>query len=129
MREYSDERELIKDFVNFRMTILDKRILREKEKSDESMRWLNVKAHFILSVLNDNIDLKGKTKAFIITQILDTTEATDDDCERLLRMNILSLTKEMMDELKAKVEVSTNNSIYWDGTTALDQFEKDIKTL
>ena len=43
LREYDDERQLIKDFVDYRLGVLQQRIEKRKEEANEAVRWLNVK--------------------------------------------------------------------------------------
>lgn len=126
LREYVDERDLIVDFCDYRSTILQKRIdLRVKEYTEEA-RWLKVKMQFIQAVIDNKIVFKNKKKAEVEKQVFESTEAKPDDTDRLLRINILSLTDEMVKELKKQIEDALSVLEYWKGTNTKDQFLKDL---
>ena len=129
LREYKDERELIKDFVDYRLTVLQKRInLRKKQETEES-RWLKVKMQFIQAVLDGTIQFKNKKKDVIATQILKVTDALELDVDKLLRINMLSLTDEMVKDLKQQIESSKDRLKFWKATTPRDQFEIDLSEI
>lgn len=129
LRTYSDERELIIDFCKYRLGILQKRIdLRVKELT-ELDRWLKVKIEFINAVLDEKIVFKGKKKDAVAKQIITLTNAQEDDTDRLLRMNIMSLTKELVDALKAEIKENTKTLRFWKKTTPDEQFILDLDEL
>lgn len=126
LKEYVDERDLIIDFCNYRSSILQKRIdLRLSEQTEEA-RWLNVKMQFIEAVLDDVIRFKNKTKAEVERQILASTEALPTDIDRLLKVNILSLTHEMVNELIDQIKKVKKSIKYWKSTTPKQQFIDDL---
>lgn len=127
LREYDDERQLIKDFVDYRIGILQKRIELRKEESTELVRWLNVKMEFIQSVLDDNIVFKNRKKKDVTDQILNVTSALPNDTDRLLRINIMSLTDEMVKELLKEIKSAKTELKFWSKTTPKEQFEKDLE--
>lgn len=127
LREYSDERDLVKDFVDFRMGILQKRIDNEISKLEEESRWLKVKAEFIEAVLEDKIVFKGKNKKQMEAQILSATSALQSDTDRLLRMNLLSLTTDLIKDLMTQIKDNKTTLKYWKSTTPQDQFLEDLK--
>lgn len=129
LREYKDERDLVKDFVDYRITILEKRIKKRIEESTELARWLNVKMEFIQAVLDEKIVFKNKKKAEVGKQILSTTSAIEDDVDRLLRINIMSLTDEMVKELTKEIKEADKDLQFWSKTTPKDQFESDLTSL
>lgn len=126
LREYKDERELIKDFCDFRLGILQKRIDKSIESKTEEARWLAVKAEFIQAVLEDKIVFKGKNKADVSKQILAETKAIESDCDRLLRLNLLTLTMEQIKDLMEQIKKSKEELVYWQSTTPTDQFMDDL---
>tara|TARA_B110000503_G_scaffold75014_1_gene115794 strand:- start:1685 stop:3049 length:1365 start_codon:yes stop_codon:yes gene_type:complete len=129
LREYKDERELIKDFVDYRLTVLQQRIdLRKKEEAEEA-RWLKVKMQFIQFVLDGEIQFKNKKKDFICDQIMTLTDASRLDLDRLLRINLLSLTDEMVKDLKQKIIECKDRLKFWSSTTPKDQFETDLNDI
>ena len=116
LKKYEDARDLIKDFVDFRMGILGQRIAREIEIHDENLRWLEVKIQFILAVLDGKIAFKDKKRKEVEAQILKHTKAIDDDLSRLLSLNILSLTLENVNAAKDEIKQCKKEIKYWKGT-------------
>jgi DNA gyrase/topoisomerase IV subunit A len=129
LREYKDERELIKDFCDYRIQILGQRIALRIKEFSEDIRWLNVKMQFIRAVLDDKIVFKSKTKKDVISQILKETDANSEDGERLLRINIMSLTSEMVDALYKEQKEAEKNLTLWTSTTEKKQFMSDLEKL
>lgn len=129
LREYTDERDLIRDFCDFRNTILTKRIELRQSEYSEDVRWLNVKMQFIRAVLDEKVTFKGHKKDAVVKQILTTTDATEVDCDRLLRLNIMTLTDEMVQQLKKEIAEATKSLKFWKTTTVKDQFLIDLEQL
>lgn len=126
LREYDDVRDLIRDFVTFRLGFLQKRINLAIEEQSELLRWLKVKMQFIQAVLDDRIIFKDKTRDQVGKQIFNETDAIDDDINRLLALNILSLTKEQVVALKKQIREVQKSLKYWQSTTPKAQFEEDL---
>jgi DNA gyrase/topoisomerase IV subunit A len=130
LREYTDERELIRDFCKFRLEILQKRIDLRKKEISELKRWLYVKMQFIQAVLDNKIEFKNKTKDDVGKQITTHTDViSEDDINRLLRINILSLTDEMVKQLEQEIAEAEKEHKYWTRTTPDQQFIKDLEEI
>jgi DNA gyrase/topoisomerase IV subunit A len=129
LREYKDERDLVKDFCEYRNTILEKRIAKRVEEFSEESRWLNVKMQFIQAVLDGRITFKNKKKDEVSVQILANTSAIGDDVERLLRINIMSLTSEMVKQLQNEIEEANKQLKFWNSTTSKEQFLTDLEEI
>ena len=129
LREYDDSRELIKDFCDYRIGILQKRIELRQQEYTEASRWLNVKMEFIQAVLDDKIEFKNKNKKQVGTRIIATTSALSDDVDRLLRINIMSLTDEMVKELAKEIKQSEKELKFWNKETPKNQFISDLETI
>ena len=129
LKEYDDERNLIRDFCDFRLGILQKRIDLRLDEAKELARWLKVKMEFIQAVLDDKIVFKNQKKAAVGKQILEVTSAIDTDVDRLLRINIMSLTDEMVKELAKEIKAAEKETKYWLKETPKSQFEKDLDEL
>ncbi len=80
-------------------------------------------------MLDDKIKFKGKKKADVAKQILAETSALDTDTDRLLRLNIMTLTKEQVDELQAQLKENKKVLQYWNTTTPNNQFTEDLDQL
>ena len=130
LREYKDERVLIKDFVDYRLGILSQRITKRIEESTELARWLNVKMNFIQAVLDEKIIFKNKKKKDVIDQMVKALiPIINDDAERLLRINIMSLTDEMVNELAKEIKEAEKQLKFWSKTTTKDQFISDLDNI
>lgn len=130
LKEYTDERDLIRDFCTYRSGILQKRIDLRKEEASEQLRWLNIKMQFIQAVLDDKIKFKNQKKDEVAKQIFATTSARDNDgVDRLLRINIMSLTDEMVKQLQKELVEAQKDLDYWVKTTPKKQFIKDLEEL
>ena len=129
LREYDDERDLIKDFCEFRMSVLQKRIELRLVEAAEEIRWLKVKMEFIQSVLDDKIVFKNRKKKDVGNQILENTNAINTDVDRLLRINIMSLTDEMVKELAKDIVKAEKDVRYWTATTPKKQFMLDLEEI
>lgn len=126
LREYTDERDLIKDFCDYRLGILQQRIEKRMAEANEEVRWLNVKMQFIQSVLDDKITFKNQKKKQVGVQILANTDADESDIDRLLRVNIMSLTDEMVKELQKDIKSAQSELKFWTSTTPKAQFLSDL---
>ena len=129
LREYEDERQLVKDFCEYRNTVLDKRIMKRKQEFNEEVRWLTVKMQFIQAVIDNQIKFKNQKKDAVCKQILAETSAVDSDCDRLLRINLMNLTSEMVKQLKDEIEVAKKELKFWQKTTVKEQFLCDLNDL
>jgi DNA gyrase/topoisomerase IV subunit A len=130
LREYTDERDLIRDFCDYRLSILQKRIDLRKSELSELCRWLSVKMQFIQAVLDNQIEFKNQKKDRVAKQIVELTDASTDDVDRLLRLNMLSLTDEMVRQLQQEIDTAKKDLKYWtEDTSPSDQFLLDLKDL
>jgi DNA gyrase/topoisomerase IV subunit A len=129
LREYKDPADLIKDFVDYRLGILQQRIDREIDQHDELLRWLSVKIEFIEAVLNDRIVFKNQKRQMVTDQILAVTSAQAQDVTRLLALNILSLTQEQVDALRKEITEAKKQLKYWKSTTPPAQYLEDLRLI
>jgi DNA gyrase/topoisomerase IV subunit A len=129
LREYNDPRDLIRDFVDFRLGVLAARIDLAVTSHDELLRWLTVKIEFVQAVLDDKITFKNKNRKQAGEDIMSFTSALESDTSRLLSMNILSLTKEQVTALKNEIKEAKARLKYWKNTTPNDQYVEDLNAL
>lgn len=127
LREYDDSRKLIEDFCEYRLSVLQTRIELRKEEYTEMARWLKVKMEFIQAVLDDKIVFKNQKKVAVSKQILGNTAATNEDVDRLLRINIMSLTDEMVKELAKEIKQAEKELAFWHKEKPTNQFRKDLE--
>jgi len=129
LREYNDPKDLIRDFVDYRLGVLQRRIDRNIGEYTELLRWLLVKIEFIEAVLDDKITFKGQNRKQVADQIFAETTALEGDIGRLLALNILSLTKEQVDALRKEIAEARKALVYWNKTTPKAQYVEDLDTL
>lgn len=129
LREYTDERDLIKDFCEYRLGILSERIAKRQQEWTEEARWLNVKMEFIQRILDEEITFKNRKKNEVGKDILGKTSALTEDVDRLLRINIMSLTDEMVKELAKEIKAAQKELKFWQQETPSNQFIKDLDEL
>lgn len=129
LKEYADERDLIADFCDYRSTILQKRIDHQLERNTEEARWLGVKMEFIRAILDENIVFKNMKKVDVEKQIFAHTSAVRSDVDRLLAINLLSLTEEMIKELAKEIKEVEKLIKYWKSTTPKQQFIDDLNEI
>jgi len=129
LREYNDARKIVADFCDYKLGTLQKRIDLNISQLSENDRWLQVKYQFINAVIDDNIIFKNKNKKQVTAQTLANTDATKEDVDRLLRINIMSLTSEMVTELKKQQVAAKTELKFWNSTTTKEQFLSDLNKL
>lgn len=129
LRLYNDAREIVKAFCDYRLTVLKQRIDSETSNINEELRWLKVKMEFIIAVLDSKIVFKNRNKVSVMKQTLDNTSALDSDMDKLLGINILSLTKEMVIKLKENIQEAKDNLSYWKKTSPKEQFIEDLSNM
>jgi DNA gyrase/topoisomerase IV subunit A len=129
LKEYNGPVDLIKDFVKFRLGCLDERIALKLSVASELIRWLTVKIEFINAVLDSTIVFKGQTKNKVAAQVKQYTSALATDIDRLLALNILSLTKEQVAASKQQIKAAKADWKYWNSTTPTKQYHSDLDEL
>lgn len=130
LREYEDARQLVKDFCDYRSGILQQRIDLRTREEQERCRWLNVKMQFIQAVLDSKIEFKNKKKKDVTQQIYEETHALNEtDIDKLLRINILSLTDEMVKDLAKESKEAQKNLKFWSKEIPKNQFIKDLEEI
>jgi hypothetical protein len=85
---------------------------------------------FIRAVLDNKIEFKNRKKAEVSEQIIRHTQViNEEDIDRLLRINILSLTDEMVKQLEKEIEQAKKDHKYWSSTNPDKQFLNDLEEL
>jgi hypothetical protein len=69
---------------------------------------------------------KNRKKKDVSEQILNVTSALPEDTDRLLRVNIMSLTDEMVKELQKEIKSAQAELKFWTKTTPKAQFISDL---
>lgn len=130
LKEFDDERDLIKEFVDYRLEVtLAQRIDNKKTLLLAKGLWLIAKRDFVRAVLDEKIVFKNKKKADVIKQILDVVNTDQEGAEKLLQMNIVSLTDEMVKQLEKEIKDVVAERKFWEKETPTSQFLSDLDSL
>ena len=101
LKIFESTSEIIKYFVDFRLSYYHKRKEFQLGKLNRELKILANRGRFIKSILDGKLKINNVAKDDIILGIKKMElEMIDDSYDYLLRMPIYSLTKEMFDKLK-----------------------------
>jgi DNA gyrase/topoisomerase IV subunit A len=122
--------EIIKYFVDFRLSFYQKRKDFLIDKTSKELKVLQMRGKFIKLILDGKIIINNKSKVDIIQKIEENNiDKIDGDYDYLLRMPIHSLTKETFEKLK---EEFTQKKSELESTKLLDpknMYLEDLKEL
>jgi DNA topoisomerase-2 len=105
LKEFDSAEDILKYFVDFRVTYYDKRKAYLLSKIADDIKKMDNRAKFIKGILDEKIIINKKKKEQIIPQIAKLKiDMIDESYDYLLGMPILSLTKEKYDELLAGIK-------------------------
>lgn len=106
LKIFNNVEEIIKYFVDFRLTYYDKRKKYIIAQLERELKILNNRARFIKSIIENKIKINNRQKTDIINDLIAMKfDMVDDSYSYLLSMAIYSLTKEVYEEiLKKEVE-------------------------
>ena len=128
LREYADAKQLVKDFCDYRLGILQQRIDARVEEFTEEVRWLKLKMEFITEFLADRIVFKNKKRNEVAMQIMKGTRAeSTSDVNRLLSLSMTTLTLEEIDKLQKQIDETNKTLEFWNTTTPTEQFISDLE--
>lgn len=125
---YDDVRDLIKDFVDYRMEFLETRISSGLETSLQRSVLADAKVHFIKSVIAGETILHGKTRA-VLSKELTANETFKPFVSELLAMTVDKMTSDEVTRLEKEANAARKQHEYWQKTTPKKEYVKDIKEL
>lgn len=128
LRPYKKASQLIKDFVDHRMTFVQKRIDNEIVVCENKLALALAKISFIEKVINDEITFKGKTRAKSVKEI-ETHEELKEFSDQLISMNMYHMTNDEIAKLKKQANDIKRNLSYWKKTTAKKEYINDATEL
>lgn len=106
LKEFDTAEDILKYFVDFRLSYYDKRKEFLLNKLTDDISKLDNKAKFIKGILDEKIIVNKKKKEEIVKQIDKLKiDKIDNSYDYLLSMSILSLTKEKYDEMMETIEM------------------------
>jgi DNA topoisomerase-2 len=126
LRRYASAEDVIEAFTAWRLTVYDKRLEQLRAETVETIRWLSEKLRFILFYL-DNVDsFKNQKKDALIALLLKHDFI---DYDRLLAMQIWTLTRDKIEELKKLIDEARKEKARLDADTAPAVYERELKEL
>lgn len=128
LRHYDDVRDLIGDFCEFRLKFLTDRITINKDTAKQIENVSIAKCQFINEVISGKIVLHGKTKKQLVTELNKLPWANKFTTE-LLSMTVDKMTNDELVKLEKEKTQAINELKYWNNTTELEEFVKDLKQL
>jgi len=122
--------DIIKYFVNFRLTFYQKRKDFILEKLQHELKVLSQKGKFIKLILDGKIIVNNQPKDKILNQIeSNNLEKIDDSYDYLLRLPIYSLTKEVFEKLKEDFTGKKEEIKVVEGWTPKNMYLEDLQEL
>ncbi len=122
--------DIIKYFVEFRLSYYHKRKEYLLEKLNRELKILSNRGRFIKAIIDGKLKVNNVAKS----QIIEGIEAMgldkiDDSYDYLLRMPIYSLTKEMYDKLKEDFKLKKEEIAKLEATDPKDMYLTDLSDL
>lgn len=100
LKIFDNSSDIIKYFMDFRLSYYDKRKKFMVSKIEREIKTLSNRSKFIKLILTNKIVINNKPKDIIIKQIeKNKLEKQDGNFDYLLRMPLYSLTKELVDKI------------------------------
>lgn len=126
-KTYKQTKDLIRDFVDYRITFYPIRIQKRIDEFTEKYELANEKLRFIDEFNNHDLDkkLKGFSKKKAIEYL---NELNYNRSELLIGLPIHQITLDEVDKLKKLAKEYHDTLIYWQNTTAKAEFIKDVET-
>jgi len=128
LRVYDSVNEIIKDFVDYRISKYQDRYNLLIANGQERMSVLKAKVEFIKMVLDGTLNFKGKTKDKIrsmLSKYFDNKEII----ELLIKMPIYSLCKDERDKVIAEGKELTKQIREWRKVNMTEQYISEVGSL
>lgn len=127
LHHYDDPRDLISDFVDYRMQFLTQRIDKKLTDTEDRIELLTSKINFISGVNDGTIDLK-KYKLKELIQFI-STNFTEKYAKQISQLTVGNFTEDEVKSLEKELKVSKKELEYWQKTTPKKEYLKDLKEL
>jgi len=131
VKVFSDEKEILKNYVNIRLQYYTKRKEYKIEKIEYELLILRNKLKFISDIISKKLIISNKSKQNIIEQMdeLNYYNKIEDSYDYLLRMQMYSLTSEKIDELKTQLLNKKNELNELKNKDIKDWYKEDLDKL
>lgn len=126
LKIYDNPKDLIKDFVDFRIPYVQLRIENNIQKETQKYNLATAKIIFIQKVINKEIVLDKLSRKESI-KLIESYDELKDYSEELINMKLYHLTKDEVEKLKNQQKEIEKSLDYWKNTTAKKEYLKDLK--
>lgn len=122
--------DIIKYFINFRLTYYDKRKQFILNKLNKELKIIDNRIKFIKAIINNKLKINNIPKIEIISKIkIMKLDMIDDSYDYLLKMPIYSLTKEMYEKLEEEFKIKNIEIKKVTETNSKDMYIIDLNEL
>ncbi|AUR86018.1 DNA gyrase/topoisomerase IV subunit A [Vibrio phage 1.081.O._10N.286.52.C2] len=128
IRHFDDVRDIVKWFVDYRLSFLPKRIKAAQKSTSKRVSLASAKVSFIKDVVESKIVLFGKTRA-VVSNELKEIELYKPYVTELLSMSVDKMTDDEIARLEKDAIAAASELEYWNSTSPKKEFIKDIKAL
>jgi DNA topoisomerase II len=130
LKIFENTGDIIKYFVEFRLTYYNKRKQFLLDKMNRELKILSNRVRFIKSIIDGKLKVNNVAKAVIIEGIEAMgLDKIDDSYDYLLRMPIYSLTKEMYEKIKEDFVAKKGEIKILEATDPKDMYLSDLTEL
>ena len=130
LKIFENTSDIIKYFVDFRLTYYHKRKQFMLDKMNRDLKILGNRGRFIKAILDGKLKVNNVSKVIIIEGIESMgLDKIDDSYDYLLRMPIYSLTKEVFDKLKEDFSAKKEEIKALEATDPKDMYILDLTEL
>ena len=126
VKEFKNEDELLKKFIDIRLHFYKRRINYQLDKLAKEIEFYADRVLFVKSVINDKLIINKRKKQDIIE---DSKKLGIKFAEDHLRMNLLSMTQEKLDELEKTYQNLLKEEEYYKNITPKDLYLNELKDL
>ncbi|QAY01361.1 topoisomerase II medium subunit [Aeromonas phage ZPAH1] len=129
LRIYDTTSELIKDFVDYRVTVIDRRIENMIDKLSKQIPELKAKSLFITNARNGKYDFTQNKKGLInqVEQSFDVELKPFSD--KVVGMPIFNMTSDEITKLENELSKTIKELEYWKTTNSKKEYIKDLTVL
>lgn len=127
LKTYDSPREVITDFVDFRILFVDERIKFNIKRCQDEINDLIYRIDFVESVVDGTFVIKNKTRKQMIDEL---TKKYNAECaEKFVNISIYSLSKDNIKKLKDKLRDFKKELTYWQKINGKELYIEYIDSL
>lgn len=129
LRIYKHSRELIADFINYRLPIVDQRIQNMIDVLTKKIPELKARVEFIRLARDGKVNFNQPKKAMIkqVEGLMEPELAVFAD--KVVGMPIFNMTDDEILRLNKEYEQAVSDLHYWKNTNSKKEYLKDLSTL